>query len=58
MQGWEVAAKKIAQARRSLLQVQLQQMYQSYHDADPDRRTPPIPTTQVEANAVPHMLQT
>lgn len=30
-----------------LLQVALQQTYQSYHDADPEHHTPPIPTAQV-----------
>lgn len=29
------------------MQMQLQDMYQSYYDADPENRTPPIPTAQV-----------
>lgn len=31
------------------LQVALQQMYQSYHEADPETHTPPIPTAQVRS---------
>ena len=54
-QGWDVAANKSAQTKRSLLQVQLHQMYQSYHDADPDGCTPPIPTAQVNPNSAPHI---
>ncbi|KAA6426725.1 MAG: hypothetical protein FRX49_03835 [Trebouxia sp. A1-2] len=37
--------------------VQLHQMYQSYHDADPDRRTPPIPTAQVKLPLPSERLQ-